>query len=150
MKKLSFLLILTLSGCSTVEQKRISDFMNSPAGKAIIHVAVTTGGAAVNSFAASGKVDGKEVAQAALSGASAELRKAQTPGFAAASAKDASAVQAAASDAIHDGAGVAGVSRKVAPAVAQAVADAVKNHAAPADLALEAAARGLDQAAASH
>ena len=98
----------------------------------------------MNQFAASGKVDAKETAQAALSGASLELRKAQTPGV----PLSASAAQQAAKEAVNEGTGLASVSRQVAPAVAQAVANAVKNQGAPADLALEAAARGLDQAAA--
>ena len=50
--------------------------------------------------------------------------------------------------AVNEGTGLAAVSREVAPAVSQAVANAVKHQNAPADLALEAAARGLDRAAA--
>lgn len=144
MKQLSLLFILTLGGCTTAEQKRISDFMASPAGKAIVHIAATTGGRAIDQYAATGKLDGKEIAKAALGGASAELRAAQTPG----ASVNASKAMDAATEAVRDGTGVAAVSRQVAPAVAQAVADAVKNHGAPADLALEAAARGLDLAAA--
>jgi hypothetical protein len=145
MKKLLFLgTILAIAGCTTAEQQRINAFMETPAGKAIINVAASTGAAAVDNFASTGKVNGKEIAKAALSGASAELRKAQTPGAPtnAAQAKD------AANEAIHDGTGVSTVAKDVAPPVAKAVADAVKNHGAAADLALEAAARGLDKAAA--
>jgi hypothetical protein len=144
MQKLSLLLALTLSGCTTAEQQRISDFMNSPAGKAIVNVAATTGSKAIDQYAATGKLDGKEIAKAALGGASAELRKAQTPG----TPVNAAAAKEAAIEAVHDGTGVPAVSSKVAPAIARAVADAVQHHGAPADLALEAAARGLDQAAA--
>jgi hypothetical protein len=146
MKKLPFLLLLALSGCITTDsQKRIADFMKTPAGQAIIHIATTTGTKAIDQFAATGKVDGKEIAKAALGGASAELRKAQTPDaqITAAGAKE------AAKTAMNEGTGVPAVSREIAPAVAKAVADAVKNQGAPADLALEAAARGLDKAAAS-
>jgi hypothetical protein len=118
--------------------------MNSPTGQAIIHVAATTGTKAIDQYAATGKVDGKEIAKAALGGASAELRKAQTPD----ASVNAAEAKAAAKTAVDEGTGVAAVSKEVAPAVSQAVANAVKNQGAPADLALEAAARGLDIAAA--
>lgn len=144
MKKLPLLFLLILSSCSTVGQQRVTDFMNSPVGKSIINVAATAGSKAIDQYASTGKIDGKEIAKASLSGASAQLRAAQTP----AAPVNASAAKAAATQAVHDGAGLTAVSSKVAPTVAQAVANAVRNHQAPADLALEAAARGLDQAAA--
>ena len=145
MKKIAILLLLTLGGCTTEKQQRLANFMNSPAGKAIIGAATSAGAAAIDQYAATGKADGKDIAKAALGGASAELRKAQNPGVPASAGK----AMDAAADAIHDGTGNSAVSKAVAPAVAKAVADAVKNHAAPADLALEAAARGLDRAAAA-
>lgn len=138
------LLLLILSACSTVEQDRLNTFIASPTGQAILRVAATTGTNAVNQFAASGKLDGKQVARDALSGASAELRSAQAPGTSPAPSE----VRQIAKDAVHEGSGLPAVSRQVAPAVAQAIADAVQHKGAPADLALEAAARGLDQAAA--
>src|SRR6266446_2047714 len=95
MKKLPFLLIVTLSGCSTVEQKRVSDFINSPAGQAIVRIAASTGSKAIDQYASTGKLNGKEIAQAALSGASAELRKAEIPGTPANASAAKQAVQVA-------------------------------------------------------
>jgi hypothetical protein len=140
----ALVLLFTSNACTNPDQKRISDFINSPTGQTILHVAAKAGQSAVEQYASSGNVGGKEVAQDALDGASAELRKAQTPGV----ALSASAAHEAAKDAVNEGTGAPAVSRKVAPAVARAVADAVKREKAPADLALEAAARGLDLAAA--
>ena len=119
--------------------------MNSPVGKSIISVAATAGSQAIDQYASTGKIDGKEIARAGLSGASAQLRAAQTP----AAPVNASAAKEAAAQAVHDGTGLTSVSNKVAPPVAQAVAKAVKENKAPADLALEAAARGLDKAVAN-
>jgi len=136
---------LLLTGCSTAQQQRLDAFMKSDAGRAITRVAFTAGSTAIDHLAAKGTIDGKEVAKGALGGASTELRKAQTPD----APLTAAAAKSAASDAVKDGSGVASITRTVASAIATAVSDAVKKQGAPADLALEAAARGLDQAAAT-
>jgi hypothetical protein len=137
-------LAFVLASCSTAQQQRLDAFIKSDTGRALTRVAFQAGSAAIDHLATKGSIDGKEVAKAALGGASAELRKAQTPD----TPLTASAAKSVAAEAVKDGSGVTSVARTVAPAVASAVADAVKKSGAPADLALEAAARGLDQAAA--
>jgi hypothetical protein len=141
LKKLPILLMFGLGGCA---QQRISAFMNSDAGKAIIGIVTNAGTQAIDELASTGKVNGKQIAADALSGASAAVRAKQTPG----TALSAPQAEEAAKTAVQEGTGTPAVANKVAPVIASAVAQAVQNgH--PADLVLEAAALGLDKAAAS-
>jgi hypothetical protein len=71
------------------------------------------------------------------------LRKKQTPEI----RTSAEETREAARTAVREGTGVPSVSRDIARAVTNSVTDAVRSGEDP-DLALEAAARGLDQAAA--
>ena len=96
---------------------------------------------AVQQYAATGSVKGKEIAIASMSSVSQQLRGLQ--------ATDDAANPAALKQAVKDGSASTIVTQKVAPAVANAVAKAVTNG-APKDVANEAAARALDKAAAKH
>lgn len=138
------LLVAVLAGCSG-SQQRIADFAASPTGRAILDKVEGAAFAAANNAAqqvvATGKVNGKKVALASVSSVSQQLRSLQST--------DKAATPAAIAAAVQEGSANSTVTKTVAPAVAQAVADATQQG-APADLANEAAARGLDKAAEKH
>jgi hypothetical protein len=140
MKYTLFLLLLALNSCATVDK-----FAASPAGRAILSGIETTvisaADNAVQQYAATGSVKGKEIAIASMSSVSQQLRGLQ--------ATDDAANPAALKQAVKDGSASTIVTQKVAPAVANAVAKAVTKG-APKDVANEAAARALDKAAAKH
>ena len=142
-KKLTPILLLTisvglLSGCSSTQQ-----FLSSPQGQEILAGVEKTAAAAavsaINQYTETGNLSGKQVAKDSLSSVSQQLRGLQaTPD---------AANPAAVKQAVKNGSASKGVTKKVAPAVASAVSDAVKKGAPP-DLANEAAAKGLDKIAA--
>jgi hypothetical protein len=137
--------ILLLSGCASLDK-----FIASPTGQGLIGAAEKAGLEAIGS----GKFDGKKFASDALSGAATELRTKQEksataqPANSPQAAAEAKTAATAATTAVKEGTGSKTVANKVAPPVADAVAKAVKEgH--PSNFVLEAAARGLDKAAAS-
>jgi hypothetical protein len=138
MKKILFALVVAISGCTESQNKKFETFMASPTGQAIKNAAIAAADDAIKQYEDTGQVKGKEVAQASLNSVGQQLRGLQTT-------EDA-ANPTAIKEAVKKGSASSGVTKKVAPAVANAVTDAVKKG-APADLALEAAARGLDEAA---
>ena len=143
MKKIFLIGLLALAGCSTTQQKNLNDFLASPAGKAILNSVETTAlnaaDSALQQYAETGKVKGEKVAQASLSSVSQQLRGLQATKHAA----DPAAIH----EAVQNGSASPIVTKRVAPAVATAIAKAAKEG-VPADAANEAAARGLDKAAA--
>jgi hypothetical protein len=139
MKHLIIVALLAVTSCSTEQQQKVNAYLASPAGQALERTALAAANNALQQYEDTGKVRGKEVAQASLSSVSQQLRGLQ--------ATEAAANPAAIKDAVKNGSASPVVTKKVAPAVAAAVADAVKKG-APADAANEAAARGLDKAAA--
>ena len=130
--------VILLSACDTTQQ-----FLKTPEGQAILqHVETTAAAAAtsaINQYTQTGSVSGEQVAKDSLSSVSQQLRGLQ--------ATDQAANPAAIQTAVKNGSASKTVTRKVAPAVAKAVRDAVQKG-APADLANEAAAKGLDKVAA--
>jgi hypothetical protein len=138
-------LLFSLAACSSSRQKQVADFVASPTGQAILSGVENTALSAANSAAqqvtATGKVNGKKVALASVSSVSQQLRSLQST--------DKAANPAAITAAVKAGSANSTVTKTVAPAVAKAVADATQKG-APADLANEAAARGLDKAEAKH
>jgi len=139
MKYLIIGALFVVTSCSTEQQQKMNTFLASPAGQALERTALVAANSALQQYEDTGKVKGKEVAQASLSSVSQQLRGLQ--------ATEAAANPAAIKDAVENGSASPVVTKKVAPVVAAAVADAVKKG-APADAANEAAARGLDKAAA--
>jgi hypothetical protein len=131
-------ILVALNSCSNTQK-----FMSSPEGKAILAGVENTAAAAaenaIDQYTQTGKVSGKEVAQASLSSVSQQLRGLQ--------ATQDAANPDAIKTAVATGSASTVVTKKVAPAVASAVADAVQKGAPP-DLANEAAAKGLDKVAA--
>jgi hypothetical protein len=139
MKKLPLFLIMLFSACA---QTNLAKFLASDEGKAIVAGARDAASSAIQQYAATGKVGGKETAKAAISGASAVLRTTQSTADV--------AKPTAIEQAIKQGSGVPAISSKLAPAVAALVSDAVqKNKNVSPDLVNEAAAHGLDQAVGS-
>jgi hypothetical protein len=130
--------VIFLSACDTTQQ-----FLKTPEGQAILkHVEMTAAAAAnsaIDQYTQTGSVSGKQVAKDSLSSVSQQLRGLQ--------ATDQAANPAGIQTAVKNGSASKAVTRKVAPAVAKAVSDAVQKG-APADLANEAAAKGLDKVAA--
>ena len=142
-KPIGLPLLLTLSialltACSSTQQ-----FLASPQGQAILagveKTAATAAVSAIDQYTQTGSVSGKQVAKDSLSSVSQQLRGLQ--------ATDQAANPIAIKTAVRNGSASKGVTKKVAPAVAKAVSDAVQKGAPP-DLANEAAAKGLDKAAA--
>lgn len=133
----ALLFAIVLSSCSDT-----GAFLKSPQGQAVLagveNTAITAATSAINQYVQTGNVSGEQVAKDSLSSVSQQLRGLQSTSQAASPA----AIQAA----VQTGSASKAVTKKVAPAVATAVADAVKKG-APADLANEAAARGLDKVA---
>jgi hypothetical protein len=137
MKKISVIILIALSACTT--QPNLAKFLASDEGKAIVAGARDAASSAIQQYAATGKVGGKETAKAAISGASAVLRTTQSTADV--------AKPTAIEQAIKQGSGVPAVSGKLAPKVAAIVAKGVQNNKnVPPNLVNEAAAHGLDQA----
>jgi hypothetical protein len=140
MKHTLLILLFALTSCATVDK-----FSSSPEGRKILGdvqtVVIAAANNAVQQYADTGKIKGKEVAIASMSSVSQQLRGLQATGDA--------ANPAALRQAVKDGSASPLLTQEVAPAVANAVADAVKKG-APKDAANEAAASALDQAAAKH
>ena len=138
MKYTLLILLFALTSCATVDK-----FASSPEGRQILSDVETTviaaASNAVQQYADTGSVKGKEVAIASMSSVSQQLRGLQ--------ATENAANPAALRKAVKDGSASALLTQKVAPAVANAVAGAVKKG-APKDAANEAAASALDKAAA--
>jgi hypothetical protein len=134
---------LLIAACSTEQQRKAQAFMATPEGQSLLRGVERTAAAAASSaiqqYADTGEVKADQVAKDSLSSVSQQLRGLQ--------ATDNAADPAAIKQAVKHGSASRRVIKKVAPAVATAVADAVKKG-APADAANEAAARGLDKAAA--
>jgi hypothetical protein len=137
------IIAVCLAACSTEQEQKFNAFVASSTGQAIInHVEQTSAAAAdsaIQQYVNTGQVQGAQVAKDTLSSVSQQLRGLQTTGNA--------ANPAAITQAVNDGTPAKKVRAKVAPAVSKAVTDAVQKG-APADLANEAAARGIDKAAA--
>ena len=140
MKHTLLILLFALTSCATVDK-----FSSSPEGRKILgdvqSVVIAAANNAVQQYADTGKIRGKEVAIASMSSVSQQLRGLQ--------ATDDAANPAALKQAVKDGSASSLLTQEVAPAVANAVADAVKKG-APKDAANEAAASALDKAAAKH
>ena len=130
--------IIMLNGCSSTQQ-----FLSTPQGKAILagveQTVATAGESAIDQYSKTGKVSGEQVAKDSLSSVGQQLRGLQATSDAA----NPDAIKTA----VKNGSASPVVTKKVAPAVARAVTDAVQKGAPP-DLANEAAAKGLDKAAA--
>jgi hypothetical protein len=143
MKKILLAGLFALVGCNTAQQKNVNDFLASPAGKMILATVETTAlnaaDSALQQYVDTGKVQGEKVAQASLSSVSQQLRGLQ--------ATKGAANPVAIHEAVENGSASPVVTKRVAPAIATAIAKATKEG-APADAANEAAARGLDKAAA--
>ncbi len=137
--------LLALGACSTEQKGNVSAFIASPTGKAILKTVEATAAAAADSaiqqYVDTGEVKGASVAKASLGSVSEQLRGLQ--------ATENAGNSAAIKTAVANGSASSAVTKKVAPAVATAIADAVKKGAPP-DAANEAAAAGLDKAAAKH
>jgi hypothetical protein len=135
---ISIISITALNGCSSTQQ-----FLSSPQGQAILagveKTAATAAVSAIDQYTQTGSVSGEQVAKDSLSSVSQQLRGLQ--------ATDAAADPSAIKTAVATGSASKAVTKKVAPAVASAVSEAVQKGAPP-DLANEAAAKGLDKAAA--
>lgn len=140
MKYTLLILLFALSSCATVDK-----FSSSPEGRQILgdvqNAVIAAASNAVQQYADTGKVKGKEVAIASMSSVSEQLRGLQST--------ENAANPTALKEAVKDGSASSLLTQKVAPAVAKAVADAVKKG-APKDAANEAAASALDKAAAKH
>ncbi|HEY2712478.1 MAG TPA: hypothetical protein VGI60_08195 [Chthoniobacterales bacterium] len=148
MKKLPLLILLGLGACAapsntglTKFQQDLNQFLVSPAGQAVVNGAEAAANSAIQQYVATGKVGGKQTAQAAVAGATAQLRTTQTTGTA--------AQPTAVEQAVKQGSGVAAISKVLAPKVAKVVANAAQqNKGVSPDVVNEAVARGLDQAVA--
>ena len=140
MKYTLLILLVALTSCATVDK-----FASSPEGRKVLGdvqtVVIAAANDAIQQYADTGKVKGKEVAVASLSSVSQQLRGLQ--------ATEDAANPAALKEAVKDGSASTLVTQEVAPAVAKAVANAVKKGASK-DAANEAAASALDKAAAKH
>jgi hypothetical protein len=145
MKQLLFatLVTITLTACTETQSSSAKAFLASPTGQALLQHVETTAAAAADSalqqYSETGKVKGEQVARDSLSSVSQQLRGLQATG--------AAANPGAIKEAVASASASEAVTQKVAPAVASAVAKA-HQQGLPADAANEAAARGLDKAAA--
>lgn len=139
MKYSLILAVLGLGACTTTQQQKVAAFLASPEGKVLEQTALAAANNAIQQYSETGKINGKEVAQASVSSVGQQLRGLQATGDA--------ANPAAIKEAVKNGSANSVVTKNVAPAVATAVANAVQKGAPP-DAANEAAARGLDKAAA--
>ncbi len=137
--------LFALLACSQTQTENLKGFAASPAGQNLLNhvetIALAAADSALQQYESTGTVAGEQVARDSLSSVSHQLRGLQTT--------DAAATAGAIKQAVKKGSATPVVTNKVAPAVAQAVSDAARKG-IPADVANEAAARGLDKAAAKH